>query len=353
MEEKEDIKTREKESDEKEEKVEEVSLEKYNVKSWFKSAFTGLLLGLAVILPGISGSTIAILFKLYDKLLFAVSNIIKKFKKSIIFLLPIAIGAIIGFVVGFFVVQSVIEDYTFIVVCIFGGLMLGAAPEIYQVIKKEKVTPLRISLLLIGLAFPVCLSAIFANIPELDISSTFEVFPWWIHVVALLIGAVISLTQIIPGLSATVLLMSIGFFKPMMGAVHLDVLLNEPEWILFFFLFVVGFILGFYLSEHPVQTLRKKYPKCIPISQLQEKMDYVQVIGRVASFRTHKTKRQDMMCFMNIEDECGKIDVAVMPSLYDQNKLKIERNQIVIVQGKKDRDMSILARRLEWVDSDN
>lgn len=112
-------------------------------------------------------------------------------------------------------------------------------------------------------------------------------------------------------------------------------------------------ILGFYLSEHPVQALRKKYPKCIPISQLQEKMDYVQVIGRVASFRTHKTKRQDMMCFMNIEDECGKIDVAVMPSLYDQNKLKIERNQIVIVQGKKDRDMSILARRLEWVDSDN
>ena len=259
MEEKEEVKIEEKESNEKEEKVEEVILEKYNLKSWFKSAFTGLLLGLAVILPGISGSTIAILFKLYDKLLFAVSNIIKKFKKSIIFLLPIALGAILGFVVGFFVVQSVIEDYTFIVVCIFGGLMLGAAPEIYQVIKKEKVTPLRISLLLIGLAFPVCLSAIFANIPELDISSTFEVFPWWIHIVALLIGAVISLTQIIPGLSATVLLMSIGFFKPMMGAVHLDVLLNEPEWILFFFLFAVGFALGFFLLSKLMSYFFKKY----------------------------------------------------------------------------------------------
>ncbi len=244
---------------ETQETKQEITLEKYNVKSWFKSAFTGLLLGLAVILPGISGSTIAILFKLYDKLLFAVSNIIKKFKKSIIFLLPIALGAILGFVVGFFVVQSVIEDYTFIVVCIFGGLMLGAAPEIYQVIKKEKVTPLRISLLLIGLAFPVCLSAIFANIPELDISSTFEVFPWWIHIVALLIGAVISLTQIIPGLSATVLLMSIGFFKPMMGAVHLDVLLNEPEWILFFFLFVVGFALGFFLLSKLMSYFFKKY----------------------------------------------------------------------------------------------
>ena len=127
------------------EQKEEVTLEKYNGKNWFKSAFTGLLLGLAVILPGISGSTIAILFKLYDKILYAVSNIFKRFKGCFLFLLPIIIGAIIGFVVGFFVVQSVIEDFTFIVVCIFGGLMLGAAPEIYQVIRKEKVTPIRIT----------------------------------------------------------------------------------------------------------------------------------------------------------------------------------------------------------------
>ena len=238
---------------------EEVTLEKYNGKSWFKSAFTGLLLGLAVILPGISGSTIAILFKLYDKILYAVSNIFKRFKGCFLFLLPIIIGAIIGFVVGFFVVQSVIEDFTFIVVCIFGGLMLGAAPEIYQVIKKEKVTPIRITLALIGLAFPVVLSASFANIPELDISSTFEAFPWWIHVVGFLIGAVISLTQIIPGLSATVLLMSIGFFKPMMGAVHLNVLLDQPQWILFFFLFVVGFAVGFFGLSKLMSFFFKKY----------------------------------------------------------------------------------------------
>ena len=238
---------------------EEVSLEKHNPKSWFKATFTGFLLGLAVILPGISGSTIAILFKLYDKILFAVSNIFKKFKICILFLLPILVGAIIGFVVGFFVVQSVIENYTFIVVSIFGGLMLGAAPEIYQVIKKEKVTPIRITLLLLGLAFPVVLSASFANVPELDISSTFESFPWWIHLVAFLIGAVISLTQIIPGLSATVLLMSIGFFKPMMGAVHLNVLLDKPQWILFFFLFAVGFACGFFALSKIMSFFFKKY----------------------------------------------------------------------------------------------
>ena len=159
------------------EEKEEVTLEKHNKKSWFKSAFAGFLIGLAVILPGISGSTIAILFKLYDKLLYAVSNIFKKFKICILFLLPILIGGLLGFVLGFFAVQSVIEQFTFIVVCIFGGLMLGAAPEIYQVIKKEKLTPIRISLVIIGFAFPIVLSSVFANVAEIDVSGTFEEFP--------------------------------------------------------------------------------------------------------------------------------------------------------------------------------
>lgn len=247
----------EKEKEVKETK--EVVLEKYNTKSWFKSGFTGFLLGLAVILPGISGSTIAILFKLYDKLLYSVSNIFKKFKVCFLFLFPILLGGLIGFILGFFVIQNVIENYTFIVVSIFGGLMLGAAPEIVQVIKKEKITPLRISLVLIGLAIPIVLSASFASIQELDVSYLFNDFPWWIHIVAFLVGILISLTQIIPGLSATVLLMSIGFFQPMMGAVHFDTLINQPIWILFFLMFILGFVVGFFLLSKFFTLLFKKY----------------------------------------------------------------------------------------------
>ena len=240
---------------------EEVTLEKHNKKSWFKSAFAGFLIGLAVILPGISGSTIAILFKLYDKLLYAVSNIFKKFKICFLFLLPILIGGLLGFVLGFFAVQSVIEQFTFIVVCIFGGLMLGAAPEIYQVIKKEKLTPIRISLVIIGFAFPIVLSSVFANVTEIDVSGTFETFPWWIHIVGFLVGALVSLTQILPGLSATVLLMSIGFFKPMMNAVHFSVLIDQPLWILFFFVFVLGFVVGFFFLSKLMSLCFKKWYK--------------------------------------------------------------------------------------------
>ena len=49
----------------------EIALIKYNRKTWCKSALLGFFIGLAVIVPGISGSTVAIIFKLYDQFLYA------------------------------------------------------------------------------------------------------------------------------------------------------------------------------------------------------------------------------------------------------------------------------------------
>ena len=248
---------------EEKEKKEEIELEKYNAKSWANSAISGFLIGLAVILPGISGSTIAIIFKIYDKMLFAVSNIFKKFVNSIIYLLPILIGAIFGFVIGFFVVQSVIETCTFIVVSIFGGLMLGASPEIYDEIRDVKPKPYQIVLLILGLIIPITLSATFAHVQALNLSDAFNVFPWRLHLVAFFSGILVSLTQLIPGLSATVLLMSLGLFKPIMDAIHFDVLMNQPLWFLFLGMLALGFLVGFFLfskimshffSEHRKST---------------------------------------------------------------------------------------------------
>ena len=238
---------------------EEIIIPKQNLKSTIKGGFVGILLGLAVILPGISGSTIAILFKLYDIILYAVSNIFKKFKLAVLFLLPILIGLIVGFCLGFFAIQSIIEDYTFILVCCFAGLMLGATPEVYQIIKKESWTPIRISLIIIGFAIPIILSAIFANVLEIDTSTLFNQFPWWLHIVGFFVGIAISLTQIIPGLSATVLLMSIGFFRPMMEAVSISTLSNQPIWILFFLVVILGFAFGFFFLSKLFTLLFNKY----------------------------------------------------------------------------------------------
>ena len=74
----------------------EIALIKYNKKTWCKSGLLGFFIGLAVIVPGISGSTVAIIFKLYDQFLYAVGNLFKKFKQCFAFLLPIGLGMVLG-----------------------------------------------------------------------------------------------------------------------------------------------------------------------------------------------------------------------------------------------------------------
>ena len=253
-----------------EEQKDEFKLEKYNIETRFKSFFVGVGIGLGIILPGVSGSAIAIIFKLYDKLLYAVSNLLKHFIKAFIFIFPMFIGSVSGFVVGFFTIQNFIDKYMFIICCIFGGFMIGATPSIFEEVKGEKITPKRLILSIFGLAFPIVLSAIFANIGSLDTTNLFENFPWYIHIIAFVAGFLTAATQIIPGLSATVLLMSIGFFKPMMGAVHFATLSEKPIWILFFVIFVIGFIVGFISLSKSISILltTKKVPTYFLISGL-------------------------------------------------------------------------------------
>ena len=59
------------------------------VKDFFKNAGLGAGIGVAMIIPGVSGGTIAVLFKIYDKLIGAISDLRRDFKNSYLFLLPI------------------------------------------------------------------------------------------------------------------------------------------------------------------------------------------------------------------------------------------------------------------------
>ena len=85
----------------------EVSLRYENRRQVAKGGILGFFIGLAVIVPGVSGSAVAIIFRLYEKLLYALGNLFRKFKACICFLLPIAIGLVAGFVLGFFGVRVV------------------------------------------------------------------------------------------------------------------------------------------------------------------------------------------------------------------------------------------------------
>ena len=75
--------------------------------------FKSVVIGFFMLVPGISGGSIAILLDIYDDLLASLNNIFKTFKSSFTFLLVAAFGGIIGLFVSSFVLNFVVNNFYF------------------------------------------------------------------------------------------------------------------------------------------------------------------------------------------------------------------------------------------------
>ena len=240
----------------KEQKSAAMDLRYQNGKEVFKGGVLGAFIGLAVIVPGVSGSAVAIIFRLYEKLLYALGGIFRRFKESARFLLPIALGGIVGLAAGFFGVRFLLNLLPFAIVALFAGLMLGAFPAVTDEIKGEKPTPLRVILFLLGLLFPIGLSAlsVFGTPDMLSLDN----LSWYHYILFLLVGYAIAVTQLVPGLSATALLMTFGCFTPLMNSVSLTYWQENPMVLLVYACLAVGFVLGLLTFSNGLSRLLEK-----------------------------------------------------------------------------------------------
>ena len=210
----------------------EIELIKYTKKTWAKSGVLGFIIGLAVIVPGISGSTVAIIFKLYDQFLYAVGNLFKKFKACFLFLLPIGIGLVAGFLLGLIGVQKLLEVNMFAIVSLFAGLMVGAFPAVKDEIKGAEFTAKRVVLFVVGLIIPVLMGGISAlntaeNMKMQEMASMqtaqdiFAKVQVWQVILAVVFGFIVGITQIVPGLSASAFLMTVAWYNGLMSSVSM------------------------------------------------------------------------------------------------------------------------------------
>lgn len=239
-------------------KTDEIILDKYDCKGWFKSLLLGFILGIAVVVPGISGAAIAIIFKLYDKLLYAVGNIFKKFKTCFLYLLPIILGIIVGFMVGFLAVKALLKIIPFSMILLFAGLMIGALPSITNEIKGSKKNGTNLSLLILGILIPLAVTGLTVYLSR---SSVFgETYPIWLYLVMFPIGMVLGLTQVIPGLSATAFLMMVGYYSAIVDTVDskLAYWKAHPQIFIIYLALALGFLVGYFLTSKVMSGLLKK-----------------------------------------------------------------------------------------------
>jgi len=241
-------------TEEKEEK--KLSLKYENKKEVFKGGLLGAFIGIAIIVPGVSGSVVAIILKLYEKLLYALGNLFKEFKKCVKFLIPIVLGAVVGLAVGFLGVKALLAVLPFAIVALFAGLMFGAFPAITDQLKGEKVTVPRALLFAVGFLVPIAVSAvsIFATGGGLPIVG----LKFYHYIIFVLVGFAISITQLAPGLSATAFLMILGCYTPIINSISITYWQGNPQIFIVYACLVVGFLVGLVTVSKGLSVLFEK-----------------------------------------------------------------------------------------------
>ncbi len=180
-----------------------------------KSFLKGIVIGIANIVPGVSGGTMMVSMGIYDKLIHCITHLFSEFKKSVLFLLPIAIGMVAAIAGSSFGLTYLFENFPIQTNLLFVGLILGGLPAIWGKVKGKKVhgghmaAGLLFFVLVVGLAV---VGETEGNAADL----TFNI----VNVVKLFgVGIIASATMVIPGVSGSMVLMLMGFYHPVLNAI--------------------------------------------------------------------------------------------------------------------------------------
>ena len=188
---------------------------------WILDVLRGVVIGVSNIIPGVSGGTMAVSMGIYDRIIYAVNNLFKQFRKSFREILPILIGVLIGLFAFAALIGSLLgtesdeipvtrlpTNFAFI------GLILGGLPAIYKRVNMKSARGAGAFLFLVFLALVVVLPLL--SPPEARAAD---------HSVGtillmLLLGAIASSTMVIPGISGSMILMLLGYYNSVINAMN-------------------------------------------------------------------------------------------------------------------------------------
>lgn len=233
-------------------------------------AIKGFIFGIANIIPGVSGGTMALTMGIYEELISSISHFFEKPKKSIIFLLPFAIGAALSILLMSKLISFSLDKFPFPTTIFFTGLIIGGIPLLTKKIQKEKVKPLNIIFLLI--TFSVVITMAFMKEGTNVVSLANPTISTML--VLALVGMVVAATMVIPGVSGSFVLMLLGYYEPIVNTIGniTDFSLLATN-LMILAPFGIGVLVGIVLIAKLIEYLFKKH----------ETSTYYAILGFIAA----------------------------------------------------------------------
>lgn len=216
----------------------------------------GFILGIANIIPGVSGGTLAITLGIYEELINTISHIFSNLKKNLAFIIPIGIGGVLSILLLSKLLNYTLENYPVPTTLFFVGLIVGGVPLIYKKVANEKKSKSNIIAFIITFLLIMLLTFTKnglgdVSLNEINIGMIFILF---------LVGVIAAATMVVPGISGSFVLMLLGFYKPILNTVssitNIDLLANNISVLI---PFGIGVLIGIILIAKLIEFLLKKY----------------------------------------------------------------------------------------------
>ena len=180
-----------------------------------KLILKGMVMGVANIIPGVSGGTMAVSMGIYDKFIHCLTHLFKEFKESMKFLIPLFIGIGIALVGLSFIIEPAFEHFPLQTSCLFIGLIVGGLPAICKKVKGKGVKVSYIIPFLIFFAIVVGM----AVLGEHEGNAADLSFGLWSVIKLFLVGIIASATMVIPGVSGSMMLLLLGYYNPIISSI--------------------------------------------------------------------------------------------------------------------------------------
>ena len=250
-----------------------------------KKILIGMAIGVANVIPGVSGGTIALILGIYEELTEAIGNFVKnKYKRReyIIFLFQIGIGGILGVLLFSKIIDVLYVDYSEPLGFFFLGLIMASLPYIIKTGKKMEITKEKVLFLILGFIIVLMLALLNKKVGTSGITENSIILTKNYILKLFLCGALAAGAMIIPGVSGSFLLMLMGEYYNVIGFVNrreilpiiiigsgaivglllfakgINVLMDKYHSIVMYF--IIGLILASTIEIYPGITFRGMFP---------------------------------------------------------------------------------------------
>lgn len=180
--------------------------------------FKGFFIGIALVVPGLSGSIFAVIVGLYEKILNAIANFKQDIPFYIKFLFPIAIGVGIGILASASAILWISTEYPVQSYLFFSGLVIGSFPLILRKTKKIPFNPLYLVCSVVSFFLMIFMAELGGASNETQIA-LYKLDSIGDIAVMIFAGVFSVSFMVIPGISGSIMLMVVNHYGTVYNAV--------------------------------------------------------------------------------------------------------------------------------------